>query len=315
MKQRYLKSMSLKASSSNDTVEVKGKLSARKRRRVFSSTKLVTGVFAVLLSSLFLIMALGAVTNQWSAGTNKGNITIAEEGRVNARLLNVTTIASGDERRGNVFTFRNRRSKILLERPVQLPAQWTISGWFKGPIPRDRNWHSLSAGRRGDHQIIVRWDGLLGTHLTFGNVKGFRSSRYNVYGKLDAGWHHVAAVGKGGNTTFYLDGKKVGVEVHGQSRTDVYSINNSPAGGLRFAKVIDDVQIDNTALSKDDIATLFSGKEAAPAKEKGSQTAAITQGSAQLVESMTKLESELSKLEQRVKIIEKWGTSVKVTAK
>jgi hypothetical protein len=276
-----------------------------------------------LLSSLFLIMALGAVTNQWSAGTNKGNITIAEEGRVTARLLNVTTIGSGDERRGKVFTFRNRRSKILLERPVNLPAQWTISGWFKGPIPLP--WiiknntalvdHILSAGRRGDHQIIVRWDGLLGTYLTFGNVKGFRSSGYNVYGKLDAGWHHVAAVGKGGNTTFYLDGKRVGRQVHGQSRTDVYSINNSPAGGLRFAKVIDDFQINNSALDKDAIASMFSGKEPEVAKEKGSQTATITQGSAQLVENMTKLESELSKLEQRVKIVEKWGTSVKVTAK
>jgi len=54
-------------------------------------------------------------------------------------------------------------------------------------------------------------------------------------------WHHVAAVGSGGNTAFYVDGAYVGTASY-QSRSPVRSIGNRPAGDQRFGAV-DDVRV------------------------------------------------------------------------
>jgi len=319
MNRRYSKSMSLRASSSGGSSPENGKPPGGRKKRRFSSTKLMTGVFAVLISSLLLVMALGAVSNQWKGATTgqSTNKAIDKEGRVNGRLLGVKTVNTGNSKRGRVFVFNNMSSRILLNRPVRLPAQWTLSAWFKGPVQANRRWHTLFRGRAGDHQIIIHPNGKLGSYFNVTNRgrRGFVGTSYNVLRdpKLRTGWHHVAAVGSRGTTTFYIDGRRVGT-IRGQSRTDVWSIGNYQGGGQRFTRRVDDFQIDNTALTRRDILRMAKGPPP-PKPARGGQTATISKGTAELVQSMTKLETDLAKLEGRVKVIEKWGTSLKITAK
>jgi hypothetical protein len=319
MNRRYSKSMSLRASSSGGSSPENGKPPGGRKKRRFSSTKLMTGLFAVLLSSLLLVMALGAVSNQWNGGTTGQSTSKAvdKEGRVNGRLLGVKTINTGHRERGRIFDFRSQNSRLLLNRPVRLPAQWTLSAWFKGPMNRNGRWRTLFRGRGGDHQIIIHPNGTLGSYFNVKNRgrRGFQGTRYNLLrdSKMRTGWHHVAAVGNRGMTTFYIDGRKVGT-IRGQSRTDVWSLGNYQGSGQRFNRYVDDFQIDNTALTRRDILRMAKGRP--PAKPvRGGQTATITKGNAQLVQSMTKLETDLAKLEGRVKVIEKWGTSLKIGAR
>src|SRR5690606_36522221 len=64
---------------------------------------------------------------------------------------------------------------------------------------------------------------------------------------LADGWHHLAAVGEGGVTRFYIDGVEVGAAPV-QSRSDVQVIGNYGGGGQSFG-TIDELAIYQAALT------------------------------------------------------------------
>jgi hypothetical protein len=135
---------------------------------------------------------------------------------------------------------------------VDLPAAWTISAWFKMPLTSTgSSWHTLTRGNGGDHQIIVTRSTMeLGTYDNVG-ATGFHGSGYYI-NSLGDGWHHIAAVGSGGSTVFYIDGQKVGTS-NFQSTTDVRSIGNHFGGSQNWGTV-DEVRIYNYARTAEQIA-------------------------------------------------------------
>ena len=80
-------------------------------------------------------------------------------------------------------------------------------------------------------------------------------------GGLSAGWHHLAVVGTGTTTRFYVDGVCVGSSDRKAASSDVYAVGNYQSGSQRFADKLDDVRIYVGALSETAIATLASGGE------------------------------------------------------
>jgi hypothetical protein len=72
------------------------------------------------------------------------------------------------------------------------------------------------------------------------------------------GWHHVAAVGTGGNAgqiDFYVDGAFAGTADEG-SETDIWSIG-AWGNGQRFSLAIDEVYIYQRALTAGEVGELF----------------------------------------------------------
>ncbi|MFA5343012.1 MAG: Ig-like domain-containing protein [Kiritimatiellia bacterium] len=147
---------------------------------------------------------------------------------------------------GGALQFTNAGDRVTISRPVSLGENWTISSWFTAPLPNTATYHTLTRGQSFDHQIITDAGLNLGVYIS-SPWSGFRSCGYNL-GGLSAGWHHVAAVGSGTTTTFYVDGAWVGVSDR-KSTTDVYAVGNYQSGGQRFAEKLDDVRVYNLALT------------------------------------------------------------------
>ncbi|MBA4388754.1 MAG: hypothetical protein C0404_12285, partial [Verrucomicrobia bacterium] len=144
---------------------------------------------------------------------------------------------------------------ILASPVVSLTTEWTIGAWFTAPLPATATWHTLArgSGSSGDHQIIADSGLNLGMYdNTSGG--GFRSCGYGM-GGLSSGWHHLAAVGSGTTTKFYVDGVLVGTSDR-KGSGDVYAVGNYQGNGQRFSDKIDDVRVYNRALGVSEIQSL-----------------------------------------------------------
>ncbi|WYM03310.2 MAG: LamG-like jellyroll fold domain-containing protein [Gloeotrichia echinulata CP02] len=199
------------------------------------------------------------------------------------------------------LNFSNRESIVRLDKALALPPDWTIEAWFVYPLPEPgkSKYNSLTTGEKADHHIIVKDGKELGIFLTndpLGHY--FYDSGFNLE-LLPQGWHHLAAIGKGNTTLFYIDGKKVGdtkakaltaseealkaiadknseayknaekkvkdiKNANLKSISDVYAIANNINYDQQFRKVAE-VRIWGIALTDDEIAinskTLISGNE------------------------------------------------------
>nr|WP_320133180.1 LamG-like jellyroll fold domain-containing protein [uncultured Holophaga sp.] len=146
---------------------------------------------------------------------------------------------------------------ILLSPVVKLGTQWTVASWFQYPFPGTGYRHTLSRGNGGDHQIEV-WD----DQVSLGCYDNVTGSGFHACGfkmdTLSAGWHHVAAVGQGGKTQFYIDGVAVGSIVPWQSTSDVYCVGNYQGGREHFG-IIDEFKIFHRPLGAAEVASLASG--------------------------------------------------------
>ncbi|MEG3833982.1 LamG-like jellyroll fold domain-containing protein [Microcoleus sp. Z1_C3] len=179
------------------------------------------------------------------------------------------------------LNFSQDSAIITLNNPLSLSISWSIEAWFVYPLP-EREWNSLTRGKNADHHIHVRKGKELGIYLTNDSLgQQFYDSGFNLK-SLTQGWHHLAAVGRGDTTLFYIDGKKVGdtkakaladattdkkkdiERAILKSTSDVYAIANDVNLGQQFGKVAE-VRIWGVALSDDEIAinskTLLSGNE------------------------------------------------------
>ncbi|HAJ60969.1 MAG TPA: hypothetical protein DCP31_18315, partial [Cyanobacteria bacterium UBA8543] len=192
------------------------------------------------------------------------------------------------------LNFGNSNSVVKLNKSLLLPADWSIEAWFFYPLPETGEWNTLTRGKDTGHQILVRNRKQLGTYLNNDSLgQYFYDSGFNME-LLPQGWHHIAAVGRGDTTLFYIDGKKVG-DIKAKAiadaeenlkktpndatakkkvedikkailkvSSDVYAIGNFQNGTQQFGKVAE-VRIWGVALSDEEIAvnskTLLSGNE------------------------------------------------------
>jgi len=92
---------------------------------------------------------------------------------------------------------------LQMPEPVVLGDSWTISVWTLAPITQ-KTWRNL-IDDTGDNRIVVSI------------AEGRRIGDYNLdswadydFGALPAGWHHIAAVGRGDSVGYYIDGEPVG---------------------------------------------------------------------------------------------------------
>ena len=70
------------------------------------------------------------------------------------------------------------------------------------------------------------------------------------------GWHHIAAVGSGTTTAFYVNGASVGSSDR-KSVADIHSVGNYQDGGQVFADRIDEFAVWTRALSPTEIADIY----------------------------------------------------------
>jgi len=123
---------------------------------------------------------------------------------------------------------------------------WTIATWFYNLHPSD-DWRILARGGN-DYQVIV----YRGTNDLQTYVGTFYDSDYDLV-PAD-GWHHLAAVGSGSETQFYIDGAAVGDVIPVRSGTDVKWIGNY--SGAAFAEIIDEFYVFDRALTEAEIEQL-----------------------------------------------------------
>jgi len=84
--------------------------------------------------------------------------------------------------------------------------EFTLTSWVKFPLPTAQGgWRTLfEKSGANDHHVIFDSNGALGLYTT-----QFFSTGFNV-NTLTEGWHHVASVRNGAQTSFFIDGNLVG---------------------------------------------------------------------------------------------------------
>lgn len=183
-----------------------------------------------------------------------GNLAFDTTGQVLGTVTGSPVRVSGIDG-GSAAGFSASADKILVAGPsgVKLPASWTIAAAFRAPLTPHGSWHTLTRSAVNDHHVIVpsTLDDL-GMYDNAGGT-GFRGVGFKM-NQLPAGWHHLAAVGSGGTTTYYIDGQGVGT-VPLQSKTDVYAVGNYQGGSQQWGE-LDAVRLYGRALASEEIQTL-----------------------------------------------------------
>jgi len=137
---------------------------------------------------------------------------------------------------------------------ISVGNNWSVEGWFKYPLAASASWNTMFRGISNHHIIVQRSNMHLGLYKS-----GFKDSGY-VMSDLSEGWHHVIAVGSGGNSTnFYIDGLLAGNQVAYQCTDDITTIGNYAGGGQQFS-TLDEVRISNTARSAGWISTTYNNQ-------------------------------------------------------
>jgi hypothetical protein len=183
----------------------------------------------------------------WRFDETEGNNAADSTGNGHTGTVHGATWTTG--RLAGGLAFNGGSDKVLVEPVVDLGDTWTITAWFTAPLPNTGDWHTLTRGNGGDHQIILNSSLDLGVYAN-GNGD-FRSCGYNVSG-LSTGWHHVAAVGEGSTTRFYVDGQYVGSSDR-KSTTDIYCLGNYQENNQRFSEAIDDIRVYSRALASNEV--------------------------------------------------------------
>jgi len=153
-------------------------------------------------------------------------------------------------RRGIEFS---GRCTLRLPTPVELGAQWTVSFWTLAPFNGDRTWRNLVDGDQPDTCIPVCFQqGSLGDYTAQRWLDGFHVSA------LSEGWHHFAAVGADGSTSYFLDGEFLG-QLAVQTRGLVGAVGNRGDGEVPEAfGVVSDLRIFGAAATVEQVQELAS---------------------------------------------------------
>jgi len=171
-----------------------------------------------------------------------------------AALTNITVGVVGNVG-SYAWSYLGSTSHANCTTPVSLAAgSYTISLWFFNLAPNTA-WRTATRGTATDHQIIVE----TGSDRLGAFISGaFRpvNPQFDMPVGSYIGWHHIAVVGSGTESRFYVDGAFVG-SVPYKSVENVDSIGNYYANNQRFADRLDEVAIWTRALSPTEIADIY----------------------------------------------------------
>lgn len=119
---------------------------------------------------------------------------------------------------------------VLTLQPVQIPATWSISVWFIGPLAYTGSSHCLVYGSDGSQHVHVPANLQdLGVMTARGSTElQFEGSGAKL-GRVNDGWHHLCVVAGDGIQNFYVDGVFVGT-VQQQVSADIIAVGNKPSG-------------------------------------------------------------------------------------
>ncbi|MBA4388411.1 MAG: hypothetical protein C0404_10555 [Verrucomicrobia bacterium] len=198
------------------------------------------------------VTATNALIANWKLDETGGTAVSDATGRGYTGTLQNGAAWTSAGKVGGALQLTNSSAMFLCSsKVVPLGAAWTIGGWFTAPLPNTGVWHTFTRSQVNDHHIIA--DSSLNLGMYDNATSGqFRGCGYNL-GALSAGWHHVAAVGSGTTTAFYVDGAYVGKSDRKAASSDVYAVGNYQGGNQRFSDKIDEVRVYNYALSAADI--------------------------------------------------------------
>jgi len=137
---------------------------------------------------------------------------------------------------------------------IPLGSSYAIATWFQYPFPSTASWNTLTRGSAGDHQVIVYTPTKeMGIYDNVGGT-AFHGSGF-ITSTLSNGWHHLAAVGSGTSTTFYIDGTLRGTSSF-KSSSQISYVGNYQGGTQQFGQ-IDEVMIFNKALTDKQVKALY----------------------------------------------------------
>ena len=160
--------------------------------------------------------------------------------------------AAVDDERGNVLNMSANGDYLRLETSHALSSGWTISVNYKNLPTSSSSWSGLvrGAGSSDTHIIINNSTGELGT-FDYG-PNNFHGSGYFV--NRDDQWHNLTVIGESGKTSFYIDGRLVGVSNY-QSTDSIEMIGGDDSSSVaRFAENLSDFRVYNQALDTDSLA-------------------------------------------------------------
>lgn len=163
-----------------------------------------------------------------------------------ATLTNVTVGAAGQ-----IGTAWQNASAIRVTpaSSVAMGSDWTLSLWYYSVKPS--GYATVLFGSLGIHHALVNTGtGELGVY-----TGGFRGSGASVT-RGEAVWRHLAVVGTGGNTLFYIDGALAGTTTGYQITANTTTIAGDPYDQY-FAERVDEIAIWSRALSSTEIADLY----------------------------------------------------------
>ena len=187
------------------------------------------------------------LAGHWKFDDTGNNTVVDSAGGDNNGTLSGASYAF-DPERGDVLEFVDISDDVTIDPNglLLLAAEWTMAGWFKD-LSTANGYKSLIR-----NAIVVNNSGQLGGYKS---GVGFQPSGFTMPNLT--GWHHIAAVGKDGSTTYYLDGVEVGTADF-QSNTPVDYLGNSAVNN-RFADRADDVRVYDRALGASEIRALAPG--------------------------------------------------------
>ena len=133
---------------------------------------------------------------------------------------------------------------------VTVGSDWTISFWYYNIS--SNSYATIAYGSASGYHAL-----LLTTTNDLGVWDGsFRDSGADIV-RGEAVWRHMAIVGTGGNTLFYLDGVLAGTVTGHQVTVPIVSFMNRPTRTYAFAEKVDELAVWSRALSATEIANIF----------------------------------------------------------
>jgi hypothetical protein len=143
---------------------------------------------------------------------------------------------------GTALSITGNTEAVDISTPITLGSDWTISLWIKNPLG-----NSNATLLRGENDSHIRVSGnIIGTQI--GDT--FYASNINL-ANLSNGWYHLAVVGSGSTTAFYLFGESQG-SAAAKSSDAINRIGNH-SSGAEEAGILDEIQVWNAALSASQI--------------------------------------------------------------
>lgn len=139
---------------------------------------------------------------------------------------------------------------------ISAAAGWTLSVWVKDLAP-DTQFRTLYRGfdaSLGHHPVAIQpGSDELGTFENGAQI--FYPSGATVSSFTPGMWHHITAVGGGGETKIYINGTLAGTSAF-VSDTDIWVVGNFQYGGQLFASYMDELRIWGRALTDVEVQTL-----------------------------------------------------------